>query len=508
MNKTTQPVPAWTAAVAALPAEWFRTARWFQAKAEPVRSIRLVDVLDLSPVLPPGNRRLSIALVEVAAGGGAPELYLLPLCLEPAGGLGPGATFAVGAGWTVREALDEPVLHAVMIRLMREGLTLAGGRGTFHFESFPSPLWRQVQPLAQNSTNSLILIKADVVCKFIRRLPTGQSPELEMSRFFAAAGTFLNLPPLEGALSYRDVDGREYTLAIARRYVENQGDFWHGTLRFLSHWLHLPAETQPGTGMEPPLEDDSGYLNRVRRLAQVLAAMHRTLSAEGLAAAFAPEPIIPADLAGWCCTMGADAAAILDKIASLDPGWHQALRDFHEGLPEMRRQILAAFNRLTGLQPEGWIKCRIHGDFHLGQVLLVGDDCFVMDFEGEPLRTSAQRVAKYSPLKDVAGLLRSFHYAMYAALFDWEERHSPSREAFRAQECRLAEWSRSVEQVFRETYFAEMGWIEDSGLSAFLAVLKLEKAVYELDYEINNRPAWFPIPCSGIKACLKEILKT
>jgi maltose alpha-D-glucosyltransferase/alpha-amylase len=184
------------------------------------------------------------------------------------------------------------------------------------------------------------------------------------------------------------------------------------------------------------------------------------------------------------------------------------MRDFHEHLPEIRRQIPDAFRRLAALRLDGWIKCRIHGDFHLGQVLLVGDDCFVMDFEGEPLKAAAQRVAKYSPLKDVAGLLRSFHYAMYAALFDWEERHPLSREAFRALECRLAEWNRSVEQIFRDTYFAEMGWTESSELSEFLTVLKLEKAVYELDYEINNRPAWLPIPVSGLRACLIEIFQT
>lgn len=508
MNKTTQPTPAWAVAVAALPAEWFRAARWFQAKAAAVRSIRLVDILDLSSLLPPGGRRLSIALVEVAAGDGSPELYQLPLCLEPDGGMGPGPSFAVGAGWTVREALEEPALHAVMIRLMSEGRTLAGERGTFHFESFPSSLWRQVHPLAQNSTNSLMLVKADLVCKFIRRLPAGQSPELEMNRIFAAAGTFQNLAPLEGVLSYRDAGGREYTLVITRRYVENQGDLWHGTLSFLSHWLHLLAETGPETSTEPAREDALNYLDRVRRLAKVLAMMHRTLSAEGLEAAFAPEPITPADLARWSGAMAAGAVAVLDKLAAREPGSSPATRDVPEGLPEMRRQILAAFSRLTGLRPDGWIKCRVHGDFHLGQILLVGDDCFVMDFEGEPLKAAAQRVAKYSPLKDVAGLLRSFHYAMCAALFDWKERHPLPREAFNALECRLAEWNRSVEQIFRETYFAEMGWIENAGLSEFLAVLKLEKAVYELDYEINNRPAWLPIPSSGIRACLKEILQT
>ncbi len=508
MNTTAHPAPAWTAAVAALPAEWFRAARWFQAKADTVRSVRLVDVLDFSPLLPPGERRLSIALVEVAAGDGSPELYQLPLCLEPYEDMGPGPSFAVGAGWTVREALEDPALHAVMIRLMSEGRTLAGGRGTFRFESFPSPLWRQVHPLAQNSTNSLMLVKADLVCKFIRRLPAGQSPELEMNRFFAAAGTFQNLPPLEGALSYRDAGGREYSLVIAQRYVENQGDLWHGTVRFLSNRLHLLAGTRPDAGTEPPRDEELGYLDRVRRLAQVLAAMHRALSAEGLDAAFAPEPITPADLAGWCRTMAAGAAAILDELAARESGAHPATRLFYEGLPEMRRQILNAFSRLTGLRPDGWIKCRVHGDFHLGQILLVGDDCFVMDFEGEPLRAAAQRVAKYSPLKDVAGLLRSFHYAMYAALFDREERHPLTQDAFKALECRLAEWNRSVERVFRETYFSEMGWIENAGLSEFLAVLKLEKAVYELAYEVNNRPAWLPIPGYGIRDCLKEIQET
>ncbi len=508
MNRAALPAPSWTAALAALPPEWFLAARWFQGKASSVREIRPVDVLDLTRRLPSRDGYLCIALAAVTTNDGSTEMYQLPFCVEPADSGHIGPAIPLGTGWRVREALEEPALHVALARLMREGCEVAGEHGRFRFESLPPSPWQQVRPLAQTSTNSLVLVKADVICKFIRRVSLGPSPELEMNRFFATAGTFRNLPPMEGALSYVDAAGGEYTLVLAQRFVDNQGDLWQGTQHFLSSRLKQMAEK--GHEAEAWRGDtvSADYMDRARRLARVLATMHRTLTTAGSDAAFAPEPITPTDLARWSAAMEADATALFDKIAAREPGAHPALRDLRERLPDIRRQAVTAFRRLAAFRPDGWIKCRVHGDFHLGQVLQVDDDFFVIDFEGEPLKPALHRAAKYSPLKDVAGLLRSFNYAAYAALFAWADRHPLSREEFRTLEQRLVEWNRTVEQSVRRSYFESMGWREHGDLPSFLAALKLEKAIYELDYEFNNRPAWLPIPCGGIQASLEEFFQT
>lgn len=493
---------SWEAVASALPAAWMQGARWFRHKSDPITRIAFRDGLDLTPHAAPCSGRVALLVVAVEMASGHSGLYQVPIHLEP--GEGKAGSFPVEGGWSVREAVDLPAFHTAVRRLMDTGASLDGARGVFRFERYPVKAPYQSRPLAQTSSNSLVLVKGDDVLKYIRGLEPGVSPELEMNRFLALRGDFVNLPPLTGAVSWLPAEGGECTLAIAQRFVENTGDLWAWTQDFLKSFLDaLP----PG---EDPAEETfvtkrcREYLDQTARLADVLADLHRTLQSTPDDPAFAPQPVTPADLGVWSAAMRSGAESVFERIGRLAPGEGPILRDFFERFPSMRERALEAFGRLSGLDPSGWVKCRVHGDFHLGQALKTVDDFVLMDFEGEPLKAQDQRVARYSPFKDVAGLLRSYNYAAWAALFDWMERHGAETPPPRAETAVLW-WNAKVEGVFRRRYLTSAGIAPSAGVDALLALLKLEKAVYELDYEINNRPGWLRIPVSGIGACLQEV---
>lgn len=508
--------PAWADVVAALPPAWLQQSRWFRRKSERIRTVELYDGLDLTPFTSLEDRRILWLLLTVTMESGEIDRYQAPVVVEPRRGPSAEGIFEISpatgvpggdsGAFQVREAMDEPALHTAVQSMIRIGLRVEARNGTFRFDYFPARGTRQSRPLAQTSSNTLVLLKGDEVVKYLRRVEPGLSPELEMNQFFAEHGDFVNLPPLTGVVRYLPLGGPEHTLVMVQLFVENEGDLWAWSLQFLDGLIR-GVIARPGRATPEEVDNQArDYYQGIRRLAEVLAHMHRTLTAAGADPGFRPEPITRPDLEQWRLAMTAGAGDIFRRIAVIKPGDDPILGEFFRALPDLRARIGAAFDRLPGLDPAGWVKCRVHGDFHLGQALKVEDDFFIMDFEGEPLKDQAQRVARYSPLKDVAGLLRSFNYAMYAALFAFDEKIRLTTGDFQTLERLLHHWNRQVETIFRETYFQAMNWTANPDLSAFLAVLKLEKAVYELDYEINNRPAWLRIPVSGIGACLEEIL--
>jgi maltose alpha-D-glucosyltransferase/alpha-amylase len=499
------PAPSWDAALSALPTDWLRSRRWFQAKSDNILGVQCLDVLDLTPYAPPPAGVVALVVAAVEMADGTVDRYLLPLALEPAGTPPEDEAFPLSGEWQVREALGVPAVHTALLRLMEARKEVSGRSGVFRGEAFPVRALRQSRPLAQTSTNSLVLVKGDVVIKYFRRLQPGESTELEMNRFLLTHGDFEHLPPLTGAVGWRDRTGTEHTLLMAQLYVESAGDLWHTTQEFLGGVLDELAVRPTADQAAVLAARSESYFRGVRRLAEILAHLHRTLAAAGTDPRFAPEPIGEKDLDAWSRWMSGNARAIFERIVPLAPGEGPEMRDFFRRFPRLRERILSAFSQMTQLRPEGWIKCRVHGDFHLGQVLDTGADFLLMDFEGEPLKAASLRAAKYSPLKDVAGLLRSYNYAIYAALFAARERYHLSEEAYSAWEELLHFWNRRVETIFLDAYWPAAGLARTSDAAAFLALLKLEKAVYELDYEINNRPGWLPIPMSGIGKCLDEV---
>lgn len=505
----TRKPPAWPSfaqAASAFPAEWLQAARWFRRKSDPVREVHLLDALELTGGGPAAVERYGLLILNVVFQSGQTALYQMPVRVGSNGGAAGGdGTFPAGPDFFVQEATSLPAFNTEILRLMETNRTVPGVCGTFHFESYPLKGLRQCEALAQTSSNSLVLVRGGTVMKYLRGLDPGISPELEMNRFFATHGDFTSLPPLTGSLTWRH-GGEEYTLAIAQGFIANEGDLWSWTLDFLKSLLN---ELPPGEDPVPAgiiQAASRHYLQQTGRLARLLARMHHTLASGGGGPAFAPEPVTSQDLQAWGDGMIRTAQEIFGRIGALAPGDTPLLQDFFRSFPSLRQRSLEALGRLSRLDPHGWIKCRVHGDFHLGQALKAGEDFYIIDFEGEPLRAAGERTVRYSPLKDVAGLLRSYNYAVYAALFAWQEKTGAAGTAFQWAEDALLRWNASVEKVFWSEYLAAAGEAVTPGRQALLAVLKLEKAIYELDYEINNRPAWLKIPVSGIGACLAEVL--
>jgi len=505
MTVTGNHPPDWEEIAASLSRDWLKSRRWFRRKSEKIVAVNFMDGVDLSSYADCGDGRMLLMMTEVIMESGRSDIYQLLLCLE-ARTQHPGQDgFSVGATYQAREAMDIPAFHTSVHRLVHLGKTLNGRRGTFFFKHYPVQTSRQCRALAQTSSNSLTLVKGDEVIKYLRRVESGICPELEMNRFFAENGNFTNLPALTGSLRYAQEDGREFTLAMVHLFVENQGDLWGRTQEALAFALESMVREQESADYSRLQTICRDYFAGAGRLAEVLGDMHRTL-ASGLGGPdFDPEPISPADLQAWGREMKKNAKTIFSRISQMSPQTTGKLRDFFQDVPAIQRKVHLAFHHLVSLEPEDWIKSRIHGDFHLGQVLKTSDDLFIIDFEGEPLKEQSRRVAKHSPMKDVAGLFRSYHYAADAALFTLTEKTELPGHIFQSLESMLREWCRELEEIFLQRYCEVTGLESTPDLNRFLAVLKLEKAVYELDYEINNRPDWLPIPVRGIQACLRDI---
>jgi maltose alpha-D-glucosyltransferase/alpha-amylase len=321
------------------------------------------------------------------------------------------------------------------------------------------------------------------------------NPELEIGRYLTEVARFANCAPVAGALEYVGNDGTPMTLALLQGYVANQGDGWTYTVAYLERFFENNR-----MAAEPVDADAHGaYLALVRTLGQRTAELHRAFALQSGDPAFEPEPVTSDDLMKFKRSVREEAVATLKFLERQIGQLVLTSRQQAQVLLDGQKQLLA---RIDGCaMPTGpTLKTRYHGDFHLGQVLLTKNDFLIIDFEGEPARPLTERTVKYSPLRDVAGMLRSFNYARWTAL----------RKVMQAPEdgARLAPlattWEPLVRGAFLEAYDeATRGsdlYTSFEEVQGLLQLFELEKALYELRYEINNRPGWARIPLEGILA--------
>jgi trehalose synthase-fused probable maltokinase len=349
---------------------------------------------------------------------------------------------------------------------------------------------------AAEQSNTSIRIGEDAILKIIRKLEVGAHPELEMSRYLGAAG-FDATPKLLGWVETTELQaGERCTLSLMYSFLDNQGDGWHWVLARLGRAV---ASADPSAFDELQVWLES--------LARQTAKMHTVLARDTGDDAFAAEPVTASDLEGWVASAREMAERALQLLtegsARFDPEAGQLARD----VVDARATLLLDLPRLIRI-PLSWSKTRHHGDFHLGQVLVVDKDAAILDFEGEPLRDLAERRAKHSVIRDVAGMMRSFSYAANAAAralpaqMKMEERH--------AAQQRLTDWYREACRTFADAYFKGVEGLAsiparrvdaDNILRFFL----LEKALYEITYEVTNRPDWVAIPLRGVLDELQKI---
>lgn len=504
--------------------------RWFGSKARTIQTAEIVEAVAIAQIA-------ILALVRVTYTEGAPETYLLPLTF--AGGARaeelrrerPQAVVALVQMPTVAGILYDAVwknrFGEVLLEIIAQQQTLPGNNGemlasaTAVFPQLRGPSEQSLPPtlLGAEQSNTSIRYGERLILKLFRRLEAGINPDLEIGHFLTQKAAFAHIPPVAGALEYRRQGGGEpITLAILQGFVPNQGDAWRYTLDSLGQYFEqVLSQTQvdmtditlPGESLLDLAQQDipqlayeliGDYLKSAQLLGQRTAELHLALASGVDDPSFAPEAFSPGDQE----RLYQDMQNLTGRIFTL-------LRQRLEHLPETIRpeaqqvldwepEILKRFHSLL----EGEIsalRTRTHGDYHLGQVLYTGQDFMMIDFEGEPARTLQERRLKRSSLQDVAGMLRSFHYAAYAAFFEKTTTEEPGLETW------VRFWHMWVSVAFLKTYLAVVGAapFHPQSLEEVRILLKaylLEKAVYELGYELNNRPDWVKIPLQGIRQTL------
>jgi maltose alpha-D-glucosyltransferase/alpha-amylase len=335
--------------------------------------------------------------------------------------------------------------------------------------------------------------------KFYRKLQSGLNPELEIGRYLTETVQFPHIVPVAGSIEYRNAEGTPVALALLQSFVTNQGDGWDYTVNYLNRFLQ-------DRGTSAAVGDDvhGAYMQLVRTLATRTAQLHQALATPTQNPDFAPIPVSEADIRRWRANIGQEAHATLDLLARRLAHLPPTAATEGEALLSRREALLQRIETaVSGLPRSQKIRC--HGDYHLGQVLLKRNDFIIVDFEGEPGRTMAERREKHSPLRDVATMLRSFSYARWTAFLKSQPQSSEEEQTLRAS---LDSWERDSRQVFLSAYdsIAQPAGLYDSWDEAqgLIQLFELEKALYEVRYELGNRPDWAVIALRSLNALMPQ----
>ncbi len=519
-------------------AQWLPRQRWFGDKARRIKAVRIMEGIPL-----PAKRPFTHILpVEVSFQEGDPRVYVTAFTLLDKAQAEETlersreqilARVRTGKNRTLGYLADAMITPEFPRWLLsacarRQALETAGGSVVFQ----PEPVFRRLResgepeaepkPIRGEQSNSSVVFGEQLILKVFRRLEPGINPDQEIGHALTRK-RFEHTPPLAAAFEYHPHHREPMSLGLVQGFVPNQGDAWAYTQGALGYFFEQ-ALTRPDAVPEagPPREslletarreldeDTAGlvgpYLESARQLGRRTGQMHVVLaSIEN--PDFAPEPFTSLYKRSLYQSMRNLTGRVFRSLTRLTSGFSEQEQGLVGDLMSRKNDVMERFRQVLSLKEPGR-KLRIHGDYHLGQVLYTGVDFVIIDFEGEPARPLSERRKKYSPLRDVAGMLRSFHYAAYAGL-NRQLATGMSYGLDREDGVGLAEsWCRRVSAVFLQAYLdaaEDGGFLPAPGeLEPLLEIFLLEKAVYELGYELNNRPDWIAIPLRGLARLLES----
>jgi trehalose synthase-fused probable maltokinase len=495
--------------------DYIEPRRWFRSKARAIAATSLDHVVSL----PVEGREMVLTVVGVRFDEGPGEQYVLPLTWVKGDAgdhlartrphLVVGAVTVSGEErprWLI-DALGERHALEGLFGLVARGVTIEGDGCVLRFRPVvdgpggldPTPV--EPRPIESEQSNTSIVYGESCIVKIVRKLEEGAAPDLEMGEFLTRAG-YASTPRLLAAIELVRQGAEPGTVGAAHAFVPNEGDAWTFALATIARSWTVPASGDRAWAFVGPL---------ARRVAE----LHAVLASPAPDPRFSPEPIAKAEREALGLAVEASIArawALADERAARLPA--EAIDRLHalRARGKAYRDCIARF--VDGAGPA--VKTRVHGDLHLGQVLVSGHDFVLIDFEGEPARPLAARKAKRSPFVDVAGMLRSLHYASVAAWraadaasasSSWSR--SPSSSSSPPQPRSLAEaWHEAARREFLRAYVeaARARTVlpaDEAASDVLLRFYLLEKCVYELHYELNNRPDWVTIPVFGLESILE-----
>ncbi|MCI2245089.1 maltose alpha-D-glucosyltransferase [Xanthomonas sp. PPL568] len=496
---------------------WLSTRRWFAAKDRALRSVRIARRTPLS-----GGDGLTLLEIEAELDDGAHERYILPLGIvwereQPSVLAEQLALARVRHGREVGYLTDAFALKPFtlsMLAALRDKAELrvdgeAGAEATAERIRFcPTPALQRVDIptdpeirwLSAEQSNSSLIVGDAAVFKLLRRVSAGINPEIEIGERLTELG-YANAAPLLGHVARVEADGSETTLALLQGFVRNQGDAWRWTLDHLSRGAEEYDAAQDDAAR---LESVAGYDAFAALVGRRLAELHAVLAQPTDAPAFAPQPVDAAAAQQVVDGVVHEVQAMWDTLlahrdANDDPAEHAAV----DSLLAERARLDAWLQQAPSLL-SGALLTRVHGDFHLGQILVAFDDVVLIDFEGEPAKSLDERRAKASPLHDVAGFLRSLDYASEVSARGEEGTAARVGAGLdTAQEAFLAAFRSRASAAFLAAYRAVLDvsphpWVAPAAFEATTLLFLIEKACYEIRYEAANRPAWIMVPIQGL----------
>ncbi len=515
---------------------YLRERRWFRSKARRISGVHLRDAIEVP--MGSGEREARLCIFDVDYSEGEPESYVLPLALASAeeaeaildrspqaivARVGPAAD---EAQWVLYDALYDPAFATQLLNAIGGRRRFAGTRG--EITATPTRAFGRLRGTRRanltasvgraEQSNTSINFGDRLILKVFRRLEEGVNPDLEIGMALTAQG-FKHAPAVGGWMAYRTGRDEPAALAILQEFVPNEGDIWEFTLDSVSAYYESTAAVAdpppvPGTSVgdilaarhgEPPelaAMHMGSYLTVARLLGRRTAELHRALAAAGDGPAFAPEPFTALYQRSILQTLRNQTSATLNLLG----------RRVNELPPDARPRAAAALTYAPRIRERvreltsGRVSClriRTHGDYHAGQVLWTGRDVVFIDFEGEPGRPLSERRHKRAALTDVAGMVRSFHYAAYGTLLSQRVGGAVRPEDVARLEPWAALWYLSAAAAFLGAYLDEAAGqpfvpADPAELERLLQLAMLQKVLYELSYELNNRPDWVSIPLRGL----------
>ncbi len=502
---------------------YLQTCRWFGSKARTFRSLKIVE----QPSISDDADSAQLWLVEVSYLDAPTETYVLPVSIasgETARALSQAAPHAIiarfagndenvlfDATWDVkcRSRLFDTIARREIVKA-RAGELVGITAKDFEADQFTSPQNSQV--LGAEQSNSSMLFDNKFFLKLYRKIEDGVNPDVEITRFLTEHTKFPNVPAFVGAIEYRRPKAEPTVVCLLQSAVTNEGDVWSLTLdavgRYYERVLGRKADLQNEIAPPGALLDElfgGVYPEKMKLLGQRTGELHLALASYPGDPAFRPEPFNAMAQRSVYQNMRASlrrAFTLLEKKLCDLPA---TFRDEAKEVLSAEHEILAREKRLLDRRTNA-AKIRIHGDYHLGQLLYTGKDFVILDFEGEPARPLSERKLKRSALRDVAGMMRSFQYAACSAL--WQPAMRKEDVPFLERWADL--WYRHMGSVFLQSYLKTTGSAifiphNSEDLQIMIEAYLLDKAVYEIGYELNNRPSWVVIPVRGIKHILKSV---
>jgi len=503
----------WTNLAQAVLPSYVNTCRWFAGKA---RSQTGFSVQTIHTVPLPDDDTAYLLIIEATYADGAPESYQLPLSfvtdavasrvaladIPDKGRIGE-AILNNQSGLLI-DAIYDPRFRQALFSAIYQGQTLQEPDGQLLFnrgkglEEGDEQLFSRVLPV--DSSNSAMVFGDKYFLKLYRKLFRETNPEVDMVAFLTDESSFSHIPAFGGSIVWQRDDSPDITLGMVQRMVPNEKDSWMQTGDYLNDFLYAVPQR-----MFAIRED---VFDKVELLGRRTGEMHCALYKPDANPDFAPEPFTD-EYRDFLIKRFEDLlerryALLIDNYTKLDPLAQRLAWVFMEA-----REMIDAFIEDFRKRPLDSLRIRIHGDYHLGQVLATHNDFVIIDFEGEPESSISERKIKHSPLKDVAGMIRSYHYAVSAKLFNSVETDGLTSEHLQRVSDR---WFYLIRDTFMNAYLDVFGtphalFKNNYEINFLLLVYLLEKAVYELGYEISYRPSWVKIPLRGIFDVIREIEK-